>query len=79
MVTRNEAIRRAKGKYITVLDPDDTLAHKDILNHSLTLANIGNLDIVEFWGALYKNKTFSLYIHNHNVKEILYQTELIKN
>ena len=76
MVTRNEAIRRAKGKYITVLDPDDTLAHKDILNHSLTLANIGNLDIVEFWGALYKNKTFSLYIHNHNVKEILYQPEL---
>jgi len=42
MITRNEAIRRAKGKYITVLDADDTLLHKDILNYSLTVATMAN-------------------------------------
>ena len=76
MITRNEAIRRAKGKYITVLDADDTLLHKDILNYSLTVANMANLDVVEFYTALYSNNVFKGYYHFHGKFPIVYQPEL---
>jgi len=76
MITRNEAIRRAKGKYITVLDADDTLLHKDILNYSLTVANMANLDVVEFYTALYSNNKFKGYYHFHGYFPIVYQPEL---
>ena len=33
MITRNKGIRQAKGRYICILDADDTLAHKDILEY----------------------------------------------
>jgi glycosyltransferase involved in cell wall biosynthesis len=46
--SRTDGIKIAKGKYITVLDGDDGLIHKDILKNSLYIANLGNLDIVEF-------------------------------
>ena len=76
MISRNEAIRMAKGKYITVLDPDDTFIHKDILNYSLHVAEMANLDVVEFYSALYKNKVFQGYYHKHGDYPIIYQPEL---
>jgi len=76
MITRNEAIRRAKGKYITVLDADDTLLHKDILNYSLTVATMANLDVVEFYTALYSNNELKGYYHFHGILPIVYQPEL---
>jgi glycosyltransferase involved in cell wall biosynthesis len=76
MISRNEAIRRAKGKYITVLDADDTLLHKDILNYSLTVATMANLDVVEFYSAVYSDNVLKGYYHFHGLLPIVYQPEL---
>ena len=46
--SRSDAISLAKGKYITIIDGDDALAKKNILFNSLSIAKIGNLDIIEF-------------------------------
>jgi len=76
MVTRTEAIRMARGKYITILDADDTFIHKDILEYSLHVANLANLDIVEFYSALFKANKLQGYYHFHGNIPIIYQPEL---
>ena len=77
MITRNKGIREAKGKYICILDADDTLVHKDILKYSFEVAQIGNLDVVEFWTAYYTNNEFQGYYHYHGRNlGIIYQPEL---
>ena len=76
MITRNEAIRMARGKYISILDADDTFIHKDILKYSLHVANMADLDVVEFYSALYKKYKFQGYYHSHGNHPILYQPEL---
>ena len=54
--SRADGVRAAKGKYITIIDGDDALAHKDILNHSFYVAEKGNIDVIEFQAASFKNK-----------------------
>jgi glycosyltransferase involved in cell wall biosynthesis len=77
MKIRSEGIKLARGKYITVLDGDDTFIQKDILNNSLYIANLGDLDIVEFFTSFYINNTFNRYMYNYkNIKRIIYQPEL---
>ena len=77
MITRNKGIREAKGKYICILDADDTLAHKDILKYSFEIAQLGNLDVVEFWTAYYSQNVFQGYYHFHGRNlGIIYQPEL---
>ena len=76
MRTRSEGIRLAKGKYIIALDGDDSFIHKDILYNSLYIANLGNLDVVEFVASIYRNHTWDGYIHNHKTDNIIYQPEL---
>ena len=77
--SRTDGIRKAKGKYITIIDGDDALIHKDILKNSLYIAQKANLDVVEFRAREYsgKYKQKILYDYTHlNVAHILYQPEL---
>ena len=76
--SRCDGIKLATGKYITVLDGDDALAHKDILLHSLHISNLGDLDIVEFKMIIYKEGAYR-YWHNKypiETNDIVYQPEL---
>ena len=80
--TRSEGIKIAKGKYITIIDGDDSLAHKDVLNNSITIANLANLDIVEFRILYFENNKYRGIANNYtnNFKDInnkiIYQPEL---
>ena len=56
--TRTEGIKIAKGKYITIIDGDDSFIHKNILNNSLYIANLADLDVVEFKGSYYRKGKF---------------------
>ena len=77
--SRTDGIRKAKGKYITIIDGDDSLIHKDILKNSLFIAKKADLDVVEFRGALFSNGKFKGIVYDYNymyVENILYQPEL---
>ena len=51
---RTDGIKLARGKYITIIDGDDSFIHKDILKNSLHIANLADLDVVEFGLAEFK-------------------------
>jgi glycosyltransferase involved in cell wall biosynthesis len=73
--SRTQAIRTAKGKYITVLDGDDTFIHSNILYDSLYIAYLANLDVIEFKASI--NGNIKNIINNYYKKnEIIYQPEL---
>lgn len=65
--TRVDGIKIAKGKYITIIDGDDSLIHKNILFNSLYIANLANLDVVEFKGLLYINGKLKGNAYNYNI------------
>ena len=79
--SRTDAIKLAKGKYITIIDGDDLLAQKNILFYGLNIAKIGNLDIVEFkliynYKSIFKGNGINEgKIKNIN-NRIIYQPEL---
>ena len=77
--SRSDGVRMAKGKYITLIDGDDALAHKNILNHSLYVAQKGNIDVVEFQAASFRNRKFKTVVNAYsgiNLTSIIYQPEL---
>lgn len=79
MKSRVDGIREAKGKYITIVDGDDALIHRDILKNCLFIAKKAKLDAVEFQGLLYKDgKPIELIYdyHGKNISNIIYQPEL---
>lgn len=79
--SRSDAIKLAKGKYITIIDGDDGLATRNILYNCLNIAKIADLDVVEFKLA-YFFKSFFKRIENNlepidNLNcRIIYQPEL---
>jgi len=78
MISRVEAIRMAKGKYISFLDGDDTFIHKDILQYSFNVAEMGDLDVVEFHYASYDDNNKNLphgHVHPY-LPYIMHQPEL---
>ena len=70
MKSRVDGIREAKGKYLTIIDGDDALIHKDILKNSLFIAQKANLDAVEFQGILYKQGKPMEIIYDYHDKNI---------
>jgi glycosyltransferase involved in cell wall biosynthesis len=77
--SRADGVRLAKGKYITIVDGDDALAHRDILNHSLYIAQKGNIDVIEFQAASFRNRQFRTVVNAYsmiNLTNIVYPPEL---
>ena len=76
--SRSDGIRIAKGKYITLLDGDDALIHKDILKNSLYISNLGNLDVVEFKIIYFRGGEMKFCCNKYpiEVNNIIYQPEL---
>ena len=79
--SRSDGVRLAGGKYITIIDGDDALSNRDILYNSFTIANIGNLDVVEFrYGFFERKNLMKLNFNLDNIKKlnnrIIYQPEL---
>ena len=56
--SRSDGVRISKGKYITIIDGDDALSNENILYHCFTIANLADLDVVEFRHSLFKRKNF---------------------
>ena len=79
--SRSDGVRIAKGKYITIIDGDDSLSNQNILYNSYTIAKMANLDIVQFRFALF-NKKICINLNSNldyiqNLKNrIIYQPEL---
>ena len=81
MKSRSDGVRKAKGKYITIIDGDDALIHKDILKNCLYIAQKSNIDVLEFRAGQYINEKFKEIVYNYdyeliNVENIIYQPEL---
>ena len=79
--SRTDGIRKAKGKYITIIDGDDAFIHKDILKNCLYIEQKANLDVIEFRAGQYTNGNFTGMVYDYNplnVENILYQPELRK-
>ena len=77
--SRTDGIRKAKGRYITIIDGDDSLIYKDILKHSLYIALKANIDAVEFKHAIINEGKIKRVINNYsftNTTKIIYQPEL---
>ena len=77
--SRTDGIRNATGKYITIIDGDDALIHKDILKNCFYITQKLNIDVVEFRLGEYKNEKFNGIIYDYNpinVEKIIYQPEL---
>lgn len=76
--SRSDGIKIAKGKFITILDGDDALIHKDILKNSLYIASLGNLDVVEFKMMTFIRGKLNKWENQYNMStyNIIYQPEL---
>ena len=79
--SRSDAIKIAKGKYITIIDGDDGLSSGNILYNCFNIAKIGDLDVVEFKLAYFKNMYYKLIENNlepigNLYNRIIYQPEL---
>ena len=70
--SRTDGIRKAKGKYITIIDGDDALLHKDILKNSFFIAQKGKLDAVEFPAMIYYKGRARFVMYDYSKKNVSY-------
>ena len=77
--TRTDGIRKAKGKYITIIDGDDAFIHEDVLKNCLYIAEKANLDLVEFQMGVFKDEKLVYIVRIYpqlNLSYIINQPEL---
>ena len=77
--SRTDGIRKAKGKYITIIDGDDAFIHRDILKDCFYIAQRANLDVVEFQKYIYSSGKFNIRVTKFpdtNLQHIIFQPEL---
>ena len=76
--SRTDGIKIAKGKYITILDGDDALIHKNILKNSLYISNLGNFDVLEFKMLLFREGKLRNWCNKYSmdINNIEYQPKL---
>ena len=78
--SRSDGVRIAKGKYITIIDGDDSFSNENILYNSFTIATLAHLDVVGFNLAFFRRKRLRDLINYKNIKginnRIIYQPEL---
>ena len=81
-ISRLDAILASKGEYIILMDPDDMLLYKKMLEDLYNFNFKYNLDIIEYSVICHIEKILSLtiieyYYHYHNFsKKIIYQYKL---
>ena len=73
--SRNEGVRKAKGKYVLFIDPDDLILN-NILEKSYETAEENNLDIVQFYFLMGNHKISELSNEFKYKSGILYQPKL---
>lgn len=83
-ISRVDAIKNAKGKYIIFLDPDDLFSNQNLLRYLYDYNSIYNEDIIEFTVIIKEETENKLYYplenrrnHFHNFEEkIIHHPEL---
>ena len=56
--SRSDGVRIAKGKYITIIDGDDSLSNENILYYCFSIASLADLDIVGFNIYIFRKNNF---------------------
>ena len=78
--SRSDGVRMAKGKYITIIDGDDSLSDENILYNSFSIATLAEIDVVGFGMVCFTKKQFKSIINYKIIKglnnRIIYQPEL---
>ena len=78
--SRSDGVRIAKGKYITIIDGDDSLSNENILYYCFSIASLADLDIVGFNIYIFRKNNFENINNYKNIKNlnnrIIYQPEL---
>lgn len=78
--SRTDGIKISKGKYITIIDGDDSLSNQNILFNCFNIAKLADLDIVDFNYAFFERKNYKKLFNYKNIKNlsnrVIYQPEL---
>ena len=78
--SRTDGVKIAKGRYITIIDGDDSLSNEFILYNCFAIANLVDLHVVEFNIAYFSKKIFKGLSNYNDIKglnnRIIFQPEL---
>ena len=78
--SRTDGVKIAKGRYITIIDGDDSLSNEFILYNCFSIANLSDLHIIEFNIAFFSKKQCKGLTNYNSIKglnnRIIFQPEL---